>query len=347
MGRVQWRAVLLGAAASLHVGLAAAEATTPPARVEQTPIRLQYSAHDGCPDAAGFFRRVQARTQRVRLAAEGELAETATITIERADDGSAGTLELPPLDNRPFSRRVEARTCDEVVLALSLVLALAYDPDAITTFPSVVTAPAGAVAAVPAAPVAEPLPPAPAPVAPPARSGAAAGIAAYALSGISPGLSSILAPFIEYGSTADRLWKPRVMASLVFQIPQHEVQVDANRSATLLFFGGQLTGCPIWASITSGITVAPCLGFDLGQIIGSGTNGVESASTGSLLWVAFEAIGRLRATITGPMFAEFMGSGGVTLSHGEFVLTTPPEKSVHKIPYGFGSFGLGLGVHFQ
>src|SRR5882672_9996519 len=84
---------------------------------EQTPIRLQYSAHDGCPDSVAFFRFVQARTQRIRLAAPGELAETATIVIERGESGSAGTLELPPLDNRPFSRRVEARTCDEVVLA--------------------------------------------------------------------------------------------------------------------------------------------------------------------------------------------------------------------------------------
>src|SRR4051794_20330208 len=127
MGRVQRRAVLWVVATTLLMGPGRVLAAGAAATVEQTPIRLQYSAHDGCADAAGFFRRVQARTQRVRLAADGELAETATITIERGESGSAGTLELPPLDNRPFSRRVEARTCEEVVLALSLVLALAYD----------------------------------------------------------------------------------------------------------------------------------------------------------------------------------------------------------------------------
>jgi hypothetical protein len=281
------------------------------------------------------------------LAAAGELAESATITIERGESGSAGTLELPPLDNRPFSRRVEARTCDEVVLALSLVLALAYDPEAISTFPAVVAAAPVSPQALPVSPPAQPLEPPPAPAPPPARFGAAAGIAAYALGGISPGLSSVLAPFIEYGSNAERLWKPRVMASLVFQIPQHEVRTEDNRSATLLFFGGQLTGCPISVVIVSGIEVVPCLGFDLGQIIGSGNEGVEATRTGSLWWVALEAIGRLRAAITGPMFAEFMGSGGVTLTQGEFILLGPPEVPVHKIPVGFGSFGLGLGVHFQ
>jgi hypothetical protein len=311
---------------------------------EQKPIRIQYSAHEGCPDALGFFWHVRARTQRVRLAEPGELAELATIHIDRDEGGSAGTLELPPMDGRPFSRRVEASTCGEVVLALSLVLALAYDPDAITTFPTVITAPSSQPPPTVAAPsevLAQPPPPAP------PKFGAAAGIAAYALGGIAPGLSSVLAPFIEYGSNADRLWKPRVMASLIFQIPAQEVRTLDGRSATLLFFGGQLTGCPIWASIAPGMTVAPCLGFDLGQIIGSGSEGVDSAQTGSLWWIAFEAIGRLRATLTGPVFAEFVGSGGVTLSHGEFVLQGPPEAHLYKVPNAFGSFGLGLGVHFQ
>jgi hypothetical protein len=314
---------------------------------EQTPIGLQYSAHDGCPDSSAFFRLVQARTQRIRLAAPGELAEQATIVIERGESGSAGTLELPPLDNRPFSRRVEARTCDEVVLALSLVLALAYDPEAITNFPAVsAAAPASPQAPRAAPPVLPPEAP-PAAAAPPERFAAAAGIAAYAVGGIAPGLSSILSPFIEYGSNSERLWSPRVMLSLQFQIPQQDVTTTDGRSATLLFFGGQLTGCPIWVSVVRGIALAPCLGFDLGQIIGSGNEGVESTRTGSLLWAAFEAIGRLRATVTGPVFAEFVGSGGLTLSHGEFILQGPPEAPVHKIPIGFGSFGLGLGVHFR
>jgi len=322
-------------------------APTAAAAGEQTPIRLQYSAHDGCPDSIAFFRFVQARTQRIRLAAPGELAETATIVIERGESGSAGTLELPPLDNRPFSRRVEARTCDEVVLALSLVLALAYDPEAINTFPAVSAAAPVSPQAPPVAPPAQPPEPPVAAAAPPERFAAAAGIAAYAVGGIAPGLSSILSPFIEYGSNAERLWSPRVMLSLQFQIPQQNVSTGDGRSATLLFFGGQLTGCPIWVSVVPGIALAPCLGFDLGQIIGSGNEGVEATRTGSLLWVAFEAIGRLRATVTGPVFAEFVGSGGLTLSQGEFILQGPPRVSVHKIPIGFGSFGLGLGVHFR
>src|SRR4051794_5350560 len=112
MGRVQWHAVLWVTWATLFMGPRQALADGN-SSAEQTPIRIQYAAHDGCPDASEFFRRVQARTQRIRLAAAGELAESATITIQRGESGSAGTLELPPLDNRPFSRRVEAPTCDE------------------------------------------------------------------------------------------------------------------------------------------------------------------------------------------------------------------------------------------
>src|SRR5438477_2320046 len=96
----------------------APQAASPP---PEHPVRLQYSAHPECPDAFGFFAHVRARTQRVRLAAPTEPAELAVIDITRTPSSSVGTLELPPLDGHPFTRRVEAATCQEVVLALSLV----------------------------------------------------------------------------------------------------------------------------------------------------------------------------------------------------------------------------------
>src|SRR5579871_4186983 len=151
MSPVQRGAVVVGTLAALVGAPLAAQA----APADEHAIRLEYAAHDGCPDALGFFWYVRARTQHLRLAAEGEPADLAKITIVRNAERSVGTLELPPFEGRPFSREVEAPTCADVVLALSLVVALAYDPDATTTFPSTVTAPP----APEAAPIPPPSPP--------------------------------------------------------------------------------------------------------------------------------------------------------------------------------------------
>src|SRR5581483_6271828 len=101
-------------------------------------------------------------------------------------------LELPPFEGRPFTREVEAATCADVVLALSLVVALAYDPDATTTFPATITAPKASLPPTVAPPSSSPAvsaqeaasAPAPAPEVatpelplPPAPFGAAAGVA--------------------------------------------------------------------------------------------------------------------------------------------------------------------------
>jgi hypothetical protein len=353
-------AVLLVIAAALGVPRGARAQTEPNAAssAAQTAIHLQYAAHEGCPDAIGFFGYVRARTTHLRTAAMGESADIAKIDIVREGTQSVGTLELPPVDARPFTRRVDASSCEEVVLALSLVLALAYDPDAITTFAAEVTAPA---APVPAAPVAAAptfaqgsAPPpvsmeaAPSPPVPPARFGAAAGLAAYGSSGISPGASAQLAAFVEYGSNAERLWRPSGRVSLFFGIPERNLRPSQGGEAGLLFFGGQLSGCPLSLRITEGVSAVPCLGFDLGQIIGSGQGSADGDRTGSLWWIALEAIVRIRAVVTGPLFVELAGSGGVTLSPGRFQFVVQNQDvPIYKIPIGFGSFGIGLGVHLE
>ena len=355
--RVAWgagAAALLGVAGMAHaVEPVAPPAGPPPVSLTAPapplarPVRLQYAAHPECPDAAGFFAHVRARTQRVRLASPDEPAEVAIIDITRTPSGSVGTLERPPLDGHPGTRRVEAGTCQEVVLALSLVLALAYDPDAITTFPTTVTAPPGApIVVAPAPPYPPPEPPlAPSLAEPPEpRFGAAAGVSFLGTSGIAPSVRPIIGPFIEYGSTSKRPLHMRGMVSLYVEVPDATVNVAGGRQATLRFFGGQIAGCPLWVEIVPDVTFAPCLAFDLGQVIGSGAHGVQNALTDGLTWAAFELIARLRANIGGPLFAEVVGSGGLTLNHQRFTLEG--VDPVYKIPTGFGSFGLGLGVHF-
>lgn len=320
------------------------------------PIRLEYVAHEGCPDALGFFWYVRARTQHVRLAAAEESADLAKINIARTDERSVGTLELPPFEGRPFSRVVEAPTCADVVLALSLVLALAYDPDATTTFPSTVTAPPPETPVPPPPPpvVAAP-PPAPPDEAPPEtkppashrRHGAAAGFAVLGSGGAGPSLQLLLAPFLEYAAKATGLWQPRVRGTFLVEVPSTTVSVPPFGAATLQLFVGQLEGCPISVPLNDDVSIFPCIGVEAGRLLGHAASDVSGAQDGALWRVALDGALHLRSALAGPLFAELSATGSVNLYPGKFVFADSlAAAEVYKLPVLFGSFGLALGVHF-
>jgi hypothetical protein len=354
MSPVQRGAVVLGIFAMV-VGAPLVAHAAPP---DEHAIRLEYTAHEGCPDALGFFWYVRARTQHVRLAAPGETADLAKINIVRSGDRSLGTLELPPFEGRPFSREVEAPTCADVVLALSLVVALAYDPDATTTFSATITAPPAPEPPVPAqspepaiAPptVQEPEPTreATSPTAR-ARHGGAAGVAVLGSGGAGPSLQILLAPFVEYSAKAMGLWQPRVRGTFLVELPAATVSVEPIGPATLQLFAGQVEGCPISVHITADIAIFPCIGVDAGALVGRASNTVPGAQSGTLWRVALDGSVRLRSTLAGPLFAELTATGNVNLLPGKFVFldSSSNQVDVYNLPNPFGSFGLGLGVYF-
>lgn len=359
MSRV-WRgaALFFGAAPLLFAPRVHAESAV---GAEQ-PLRIQYEVHQGCPDALSFFWHVRARTQRVRLAQPGELAVLASVHIAQEAGQSVGTLALPDAAGQPFTRRVEASSCNEVVLALSLVLALAYDPDAMATFPapsapSTPSAPEPALAPHPAEPPAAPPelapPPAPRPAEPALR--AAVGAEALLMSSVAPGLRSAFGPFIEFGAASDSLWwRPRVVATLLVEAPEANVSVSAagaQRSATLSYAGGRLAGCPGSWALASGLELGPCVGLTVGRISGSGGSGLTPPSNGSDWWAAAELMGALRYAMAGPVFLQALGGAGISLYRPTFALhtgagSTREDVPFHQVRAGFGEFGIALGVHF-
>ena len=52
--------------AHVLVGIAVAFGAPAVRGADEQPVRIQYEAHEGCPDALGFFWHVRARTHRVR-----------------------------------------------------------------------------------------------------------------------------------------------------------------------------------------------------------------------------------------------------------------------------------------
>jgi len=310
---------------------------------------MQYTAHAGCPDALGFFWHVRARTQRVRLAATGELALLVAVRIEQEGNESVGTLELPaPDQSEPFVRQVRAASCEEVVLALSLVLALAYDPDAVQSFAS------------PAPPGSPPPPPEPHRSPPPpahpraSASETSAWRAAFGLDGLFVGgmIASSLEPglgaFAEVGRTGGFV-APTVTASFVF-VPSESHVTDVDPTARFGYVGGRLALCPVnlLSLVAKGVELSPCLALDVGRLSAS-TELADPLGVASSSWVASLAILRFRWNFYDRFFGETIAGAGVTLKRPPDTFRVEEqgqEKTVFEVPPVVSDFGVGVGAYF-
>jgi len=245
---------------------------------------------------------------------------------------------------------VEAQSCDEVVLALSLVLALAYDPDAMGA-PAAPPPPAPAPPIVIQQPYLLPPPPIAVPPIPPRPAPswqAGAGLGALAMSGIAPALRPVLAPFVEVGRSRDA-GGARVGLSLLVEVPDAEVRVDTPagaRSASLGFMAARLEACPLSVALGSSVDVTPCAAFELGKVSGAGGSDVVPQRSGSSWWVAPVLLASLRWNPLGPLFVQVSLGGGLSLNREKFVLHEPDQVPVHTVPLGFAEVGGALGVHF-
>ena len=101
------------------------------------PIRLEYSAPEGCPGREVFWSEVRARTPRAVPAHEGEPARGFRVVLAWTEAGAQGTLTLTERNGATSSRVVDGDTCPAVASALALVTVLAIDPSASTALLSV------------------------------------------------------------------------------------------------------------------------------------------------------------------------------------------------------------------
>jgi hypothetical protein len=315
-----------------------------PERPEEQPLRIQYDAHQGCPDALGFFWHVRARTRRVRLAEEGELAVLVSVRIERELADSVGVLEMPGPESRPFERHVRASSCEEIVLALSLVLALAYDPDAVQVFPDAAPqVPAHASVPPPAASVAAPSPPPPAEN-PPSR--AAFGLDGLLVPGVSPNIRPAVSAFFEFGRYGGWL-SPTVGVGIVWA-PASDVSIaGTNNVARFGYVGGRATVCPVSWSPAERLELAPCLGADFGRLTAS-TDYPVPLPESNHFWGKGFLQARIRWNFWGRFFGETFGSGGVTFYDDRFAVTRSDneEPEVFAVTRVVADLGIGVGAYF-
>lgn len=346
---------------------AAAQAPSP----EPGPIVLRWTAPEGCPDRAALAARVEhllggppAATDR-RLDAEGTVAAIPRgfrVELEVASGGASST------------RVLQGVSCESLADASALVIALAFDPDAVTAQeikraeaaagaappPGVAPAPDAehaegngaphdhaamppvATAALIRIPVPMPVPP-PLPPPPPRPSpfsfGAFASFAgdAGALPSVAPGVRAGL----SLGIGAFRI-EPSFEA---WPSSRSALAGRPGAGAELRLLAFSLDACRRvlpWDEGDAGAAAFACVGFEIGELRGEGF-GVTSPSSGGALWSAPKAALRVELSIA-PWAAITLDAGvAVPLDRKRFVLDLSAGRElVHEPSSVSGRAGLGL-----
>jgi hypothetical protein len=120
----------IAAAVSGAVLLFAATALPAQAGAESEHVHIRFSAPKGCPDPTAFMRAVRQRTVRFHIASSLEQARTFAVTITRTSAAFSGRLETRASGSPSSERTVTGQTCDEVMMVLAFMTALAIDPSA-------------------------------------------------------------------------------------------------------------------------------------------------------------------------------------------------------------------------
>jgi hypothetical protein len=120
-------AALLASLAWLPIAAAQSGGASGPAAGE--PVFIELISSDGCGTSQDLVRRVMLRSQRVQLVPRANAVVIARAEIQGSAGGSvSATLTLIQPIGKRWSRQVRSASCDEVLDAIALVLAVIFDP---------------------------------------------------------------------------------------------------------------------------------------------------------------------------------------------------------------------------
>jgi hypothetical protein len=314
--------------------------------LEQEPIRAELAAPRSCTESSSFVDRVLGRTRRARRAQSNEPARTFAITITEAAGSLMGTLRVVTVTREIVERKVEARTCGEVVEALALVAALIVDPEALTKplGEPPEPEPPKEVAVPPSLPLPVALP-APAPAEPITLS---AGLAIELASPIAPSVTPVERVWGEVAWHVTGMLRP----SLGLGVARASTLVKRNSlAADILWLAARVTVCPLELSESRRISLRPCALVDVGLIRGMGSQAEAVKTIGSAKttpWVA-PGLGLGVALVPlSPLVLKLEAGGTVQAEQTEFVYQASPSsnRKVYSIPLLGWFLGFGAGVRF-
>ena len=290
-----------------------------------------------CPDGRAFVREVAARTTKVVVALSPDRADT-NVGIEKDAEGYVGKLTIAGA----APREVHASTCEETTAALSFVLALAYDPDAIaspaapTREPPAVAAPAPPPALSPSA---SPRAEAPAPPAPPLERELVVGGLVEVGSLAGPSIGARLFFGVAWSG---RILAPALRVSVGRTLPSSETG-EGGRRALLTFTDVELEACGLSFGGTARLRVRVC-GLGLaGAVESDGRTAVPRSDVNA--WAAVGLSAPLTLALGRAVALELRPVVGRTLVFDRFY--AEPNFTVYEAPPLYAKVGAGMYFRFR
>jgi hypothetical protein len=305
------------------------------ARAETTfaPIDVEYRGGEGCPDEAAFLERLHQRTTGSWNGGGIDRPRQVLVAVEGSGAAAAGRLTIVGRSGETTTREVSGQSCEQIVDALAFVVALALDPTASADRP---TAP----------PISPAQPEAPATPAAPSTRGARWRLSAAAHAGMTgafpPGLQVSVPVFVELGREPPptlRGWSPGVRLGFERGFGA-SVQVPVG-VARFTWNVGRLDLCA-GLSVTSTLSLGPCLGVDAGALEGAGS--IAHPRNASSLWIALGGLARGRWQVRSPLFLEVEAGAVFPLVRDTFVFD--PQTFLYKAPAMGARVSAGVGAYF-
>jgi hypothetical protein len=334
---------LLSLVCSLILWLSAGRAHATAPLDEPIDVRVQATA--SCTNASDFLERVRSRTPAARSPKWGEPARMFVVDAEVAFGRFRGHLLVHHLDGAESSRTLEGSSCDEVVDALALIVALDLDPQARTTpmtsfdsrAPELRSVEPPRTFASDAAPSAAlQVPSEPWQLRAGAQFEVTSGILPVPLLGV-PVVLELVRPSLERASPS---------FSLGFERTFNATLTSDSGDAVLGIVHGFALACPhAWR--VGALRLGPCGRFEAGALLGRALLGkaVVSSTPAHRAWAAASVVGRASARLFSGVYLDLQLGIGVPVV-GRFDLLLDPGVSLGRVGAWYWRSAVGLEVRF-
>jgi hypothetical protein len=317
---------------------------------QSAPFSLEWASPVGCGSSDEVRRRAESLLggpiePRLRHA----LSARGTVT---ADNGHF-SLQLDTVDDGlPGQRHLESASCDELVSATALIVALAVDPKTVASRTGTNAANEEPATTPPAATA-----PPPAVASPPARAASPSGatsqralrVTGYLDAGIATDLGAL--PAFAIGPTlsgAVGIERLRLRLGATYFAPRFADSLDATshgeRGADVSLLVGTLSGCYVLVQRTE---VSACADFEGGALFAAGT-GFSEPRDATIAWYAAGASVDLLVALIGPLTLR-AGLGAMFpfgRSHVQFQGDVGDIHVLHQPFWVSGRGTLALGIAF-
>jgi len=292
---------------------------------------IAYRGAVGCPSEADLVRQVQSRVPEAVRAAAPPSDVDARVELSATQDSVHGVVEISGPDGR-IHRELTGADCEQLSRAISLIIALAIDPDADRS--AVIEEPKRPPAPEPK-PRATPAPAARTPATSPARFWLGAGFVAGLTGGVGPSPTPYQGLFAEAGRRSGSALTPVVRVAGFYARDSFETE---GGGAQFSWLSLRASACP---RLGARFFAEACLSFDYGRLRGRGyATGLPRSEDAR--WLGPGASLRAGAILFDVSSVSLELGGVMPMARDRFFFG--PDETIYRIPAIAGYAALALGL---